>query len=166
MAKLEVNWAHIMFAILVKEPSTFLPYGAFLTHIFHKFKIDLAFESNVVKVFGPFDRFVLLRMKLLETPPPQPTFPSHSSQRALQSATTPSADDLYNSLSVEILVVKAKQTFMMESQTFIINNQSLILDQFLNLNIRMDHLDITQQEILHYFKNNIPPPPPPSGLGV
>ena len=74
MVKLEVNWARILFDTLVKEPSTFLPFGAFLTHIFRKFKLDLAFESNMVKVFEPFDRSVLLQMKLLETPPPQPTF--------------------------------------------------------------------------------------------
>jgi len=30
MAKLEVNWARVMFDTLVKEPSTFLSYGAFL----------------------------------------------------------------------------------------------------------------------------------------
>ena len=51
MEKLKVNWARIMFDTLVMEPSTFLSYRAFLTHIFRKFKPDLAFESNVVKVF-------------------------------------------------------------------------------------------------------------------
>jgi len=55
MAKLEVNWARVMFDTLVKEPYTFLPNGAFLTHIFHKFKKDLASEANVVKVFELFD---------------------------------------------------------------------------------------------------------------
>ena len=39
MAKLEVNWTQIMFDTLVKEPSTFLPYGAFLTHIFQKYNL-------------------------------------------------------------------------------------------------------------------------------
>ena len=42
-----------MFDTLVKVPSTVLPYGDFLTHIFRKFKIDLASETNVVKVFEP-----------------------------------------------------------------------------------------------------------------
>ena len=101
MANLEVNWARVMFNTLVREPSTFLPYDAFLTHIFRKFKIDLASESNVVKVFAPFDRSVLLRMKLLETPPPQPTFPSHGSHRASQFSTHPtSTNAFYNSLSL------------------------------------------------------------------
>ena len=62
MANLEVNWVRVMFDTLVREPSFFLPYGAFLTHIFRKFKINLASETNVVKVFEPFDRSVLLRM--------------------------------------------------------------------------------------------------------
>lgn len=69
IVKLEVNWAHVMFDTLVKEPSTFLSYGAFLTHIFRKFKIDLASKTNVVKVFESFDKLVLFCVKLLETPP-------------------------------------------------------------------------------------------------
>ena len=36
MTKLEVNWACIIFDTLVKEPFTFLPYGASPTHIFCK----------------------------------------------------------------------------------------------------------------------------------
>ena len=104
-------------------------------------------------------------MKQLETPPPQLTFPSHSSHRASQSS-TPTINAFYNSLSAEILDIKSKQTSMMESQTSIINNQSLILDHFLNLNIRMDYLDFTQQEILYYFKTNFSPPPPSFGSGV
>jgi len=40
-----------MFDTLVTEPSTFLLCGAFLTHIFRKFKIDLVSETNVVTVF-------------------------------------------------------------------------------------------------------------------
>ena len=51
MAKLEVNWARIMFETLVKELSISLPYGAFLTQVFHKFKINSASENNVIKVF-------------------------------------------------------------------------------------------------------------------
>ena len=86
MVRLEVNWAKIMFNTIVKGHSTFLPHVAFLTHVFQKFKIDLAFETNVVKLFESFHRSVLLRMKLLETPPPRPTFPSHSLQSQSQSS--------------------------------------------------------------------------------
>ena len=144
MAKFKVNCNRIMFDTLVKKPPIFLPYGVFLAHIFRKFKLDLPFESNVIKVFEPFDKSVLLCMKLFETPLPQPTFPSQSSHRASQSTFTQSTDVLYNSLSAEMLDIKARQTSMMESQTSIINNQGLILDRFLNLNIRMDHMDKTQ----------------------
>ena len=73
MAKLEVNWTQTIFDTLVKEHSSSLPYGAYLTFIFKKFKIDLASETNVVKVFELFDRSVLLLMKLIDIPPPQPS---------------------------------------------------------------------------------------------
>ena len=38
MAGLEVNWAKIIFDNLVKEHTSFLPYGAFLSRVFQKFK--------------------------------------------------------------------------------------------------------------------------------
>jgi len=132
-----------MFDTLVKKPSTFLPYDAFLTHIFRKFKLGLASETNVAKVFASFDRSVHFRMKLLKIPPPQPTFPSHSSHKASKSSTLPTTDAFYNSFSIEISYIRSKQTSMMKSQTSIINNQSFILHIFLNLNIRMDQLDST-----------------------
>ena len=76
MARQEVNQAKIMFYTIMKEHSIFFPYGAFFTHVFQKFKMDLASEANVVKLFGSFDQSVLFRMKLLENPSPRPTFPS------------------------------------------------------------------------------------------
>jgi len=77
MAGLEVNWAKIIFDTLIKDHTSFLPYGAFLSHVFQKFHIDLASETSVVKVFEPFDRAVLHRMKLhdFSHPPPQPQRP-------------------------------------------------------------------------------------------
>ena len=41
-----------------------LSYGAFLTFIFKKFKIDLKNEMNVASQFELFDHTVPLRMKL------------------------------------------------------------------------------------------------------
>ena len=79
MARLEINWAKIIFDTLVREPTTSLPYGASLSHIFKKFKIDLASETNAVKSHELFAKSILLRMKLLETLPPQPTHPSQNS---------------------------------------------------------------------------------------
>ena len=57
MAGLEVNWAKIIFDNIVKEHTSFLPYGVFLSHLFQKFKIDLASEINIVKVFEPLIAF-------------------------------------------------------------------------------------------------------------
>jgi len=64
MAGLKVNWADIIFDTIKKHHSTFLPYGAFLTFIFKKIKVDLKNEMNVVSNFELFDYTVLLRMKI------------------------------------------------------------------------------------------------------
>ena len=104
---LEVNWAKIIFDTMVKEHSSFLPYGAFLTHVFRKFKINLVSETNIIKLFESFDRSILLRQKLLETPPQQPTFPSQSFQHPSQSSSQPRpshfSDAYYNTLTAKVL---------------------------------------------------------------
>ena len=76
MAGLDVNWAKIIFDTLVKDHTSFLPYGAFLSHMFRKFHINLDSETSVIKVFEPFDRAVLHRMKLTDIPHPPPQPPS------------------------------------------------------------------------------------------
>ena len=65
--------------------SSNIPYVAFLSHVFRKFKLDLTSESRVVKVFEPLDRSVLHRMKLLDIPSPPP----QSSTQVPQSSTQP-----------------------------------------------------------------------------
>ena len=90
MAGLDVNWAKIIFDTLVKDHTSFLPCGAFLSHVFRKFHIDFASETSVIKVFEPFDRTILHRMKLHDFPypPPQPSSPPpQSSTQALSSST-------------------------------------------------------------------------------
>jgi len=72
MAGREIDWAKIIFVTIVKEHTSFLPYGDFLSHVFRKFKLDLAFETSVIKVFEPFDCTVLHHIKLLDFPRPQP----------------------------------------------------------------------------------------------
>ena len=170
MAGVEDNWAKILFDTMVKEHSTFLPYDAFLTHVFCKFKIDLASETNVVKLFELFGRSVLLRMELFGTPPPQPTFSSQSSQRPFQSSSQlpPShfSDAYYNTLTVEVLAIKTQQAPMIESQIALFNSQSMLMDHFLNINIKMDTFEATQQEILGILKTQFPPLPPPSGSNM
>ena len=55
-----------------KRTPHFFPRVPFLTHVFRKFKLDLTSETSAVKVFQPFDRSILHRMKLLDIPsPPQ-----------------------------------------------------------------------------------------------
>ena len=146
-----------MFDTMVKEHSTFLLYGAFLTHVFRKFKIDFASETTVVKLFKPFDRSVLLRMTLLENPPPRPTFPSQGSQHLSQSSSQPPSshfeDAYYNTLTAEVLEIKTQQASIMESQTALLNSQSILMDHFLNMHIKMNTLEATQQEILSILKN-------------
>jgi len=41
---------------------------------------------------------------------------------------------------------------MMESQTALLNNQSMLMDHFLNMHIMMDTLEATQQKILGILK--------------
>ena len=80
--------------------------------------------------------------------PPRPTFPSQGSQYQSQSSSQPPPsyfDDAYfNTLTAKVLEIKTQQASMMESQTSLLNNQSMIMDQFLNMNIKMDTLEATQ----------------------
>ena len=152
IAGLEVNWVKIMFDNIVKEHTSFLTYGAFLSHVFRKFKLDLSSKTSVVKVFEPFDRAILHRMKLLDLPLPQPqpqqqrSSPSQSSTQAPSSTQPPSTeppstqlpptfflDVFYNSLSAEILAVQNQQASMIASQTALLNNQSLLMEHFMNM---------------------------------
>ena len=64
MSGLEVNWSKIIFDNIIKEHTSFLPYGALLSYVFRKFKIVLASETNAVKVSKSFDRVILYYMKL------------------------------------------------------------------------------------------------------
>ena len=176
MAGLDVNWAKIIFDTIVKDHTSFLPYGAFLSHVFRKFHIDLDSETSVIKVFEPFDRAVLHRMKLHDFPhpPPQPPSPPHSSTPAPSSSTQPPfteppssqpppsyADAFYNSLSVEIESLHAKQQFIQDSQNALLENQSLLMTHFEHMQLKMDSFASTQTEILNILKAHFPPPPPP-----
>ena len=154
MAGLEVNWAKIIFGTLVKDRTSFLPYGAFLSHVFRKFHIDLASETSVVKVFKPFDRAVLHRMKLHDFSQPtpqlqpqhQPSPPPQSSTQVTSSSSHPPftestfsqpppsfLDAFYNSISAEILTLQAQQTSMLNCQSALLTNQSLFMEHFMNM---------------------------------
>jgi len=119
----------------------------------------------VVKVFEPFDRSVLLLMKLIDRPPPQQLQSPHHTQRPSQSSSTHFDDAYYNTLTAEVLEIKAQQVSILESQTSLLNNQGMILNQLMNINIRMDTMKATQQEILQLLKHQFPQPRP-SGSDV
>ena len=127
MAPLDVNLAQIIFDNLVKEHTTFFPYGAYLTHIFKKFKVDLSLESNVIKTFEIFDRFVLLKIKLLD-PPPQPSTqppPKTQPKSTSQFSTSHFDDAYYNTLTAQIMDIKTQQASMLESQTALLKTKDL-----------------------------------------
>ena len=110
--------------------------------MFRKFHIDLASETSVIKVFEPFDRDVLHRMKFHDFPHPPlqpPSPPLQSSTQAPSSSTQPPfteppssqpprsyADACYNSLSIEIESLHAKQQVIQDSQNALLKNQSLL----------------------------------------
>ena len=138
--------------------------------MFRKFHIDLSSETSVVKVFELFDRVVLHRMKLHDFPHPPPQPPSPPPQSLTQppfieppsSQPPPSyADVFYNSLSVEIESLHAKQQFIQDSQSALLKNQSLLMDHFRSMQLKMDSFASTQTEILDILKTHFPPPPPP-----
>ena len=145
--------------------------------MFRKFHIDLASETSVIKVFEPFDRVVLHRMKLHDFPHPLPQPPSPPPQSSTQppSSSTPPpftelppsqpppsyVDAFYNSLSVEIESLHAKQQFIQDSQNALLDNQTLLMNHFMSMQLKMDSFASTQTEILNILKTHFPPPPPP-----
>ena len=99
-----------------------------------------------------------------------PTFSSQSSQcppqSSSQSPQTHSSDAYYNTLTAEVLEIKSQQTSVMESHTALFNNQSMLMKHFLNMQIKMDFFEATQQEMLGILKTHFPPPLPPFGSNM
>ena len=106
-----------------------------------------------MKSFDLFDKYVLLRIKFLDTPTPQPSQQSQSSQRPSQPSSTHFGDAYYNILTTEVLEIKTQQASKLESQTLILNNQVFILVLFMNMQLRMDHIEETQHEIIQILSN-------------
>ena len=130
----------------------------------------------------PFDRAVLHCMKLHDflQPPPQPQPqhpPSPPPQRSTQvpsSSTKPPfteptssqspplfPDAFYNSIYAEILTLQAQQQSMLNSQSALLTNQSLLMEHFMNMQLKMESFEAIQIEILDLLKTYFPPPPPP-----
>ena len=138
----------LFFDNFVKEHTTFLPYWAYLTYIFNKFKVDLASESNIIKSFEIFDHSVLLRMKLLKDPATQPP-PRTQPLRASQSSTSHFDDAYYNFLNTQVLDLKTDQKQLLK-------NQSDIMDSLQSLTIKVDAIYDNQEERMRMFRNQFP----------
>jgi len=125
IARLDLNWAQIIFDNFMREHATFFRYGAYLTYIFKKFKVDLSSKSNIIKIFEIFDRSIL-RMKLLD-PPPQPSTqppPRTQPESTFQSSTSHFDDAYYNTLTAQVMDLKTQQTSMLESQAALLQTKA------------------------------------------
>ena len=57
-------------------------------------------------------------------------------------------------LSAEILALQTQQSFMMASQSALLNNQSLLMEHFMNMQLKMNSFEATQLEILDHLKTH------------
>jgi len=59
---------------------------------------------------------------------------------------------------------------MMASQSALLNNQSLLIEHFMNMQLKMDSFEATKLEILDHLKTHFPPPLDPTydahGIGI
>jgi hypothetical protein len=151
MANTKVNWASVMFDGLKRMPSTFHPFGCFLTKNFAHFKVDLKTEKNAIEYNEIMDRTMVTRMKLgsIQIPtntsdiptsssaPPQSPSPSRAS-----SSRFPSVNESLHTLSLQVANLTTGQESILKNQR--------------DLNKKVD--DISEMMRNHFF----PPPPPPS----
>jgi len=153
MGGLEVNWARIIYNNITKQQTSFLPSGAFLTHIFKKFHVDVSSKINVIRSFELVDHSVLTMIFIYF----QQSLPSLSSQEPPSSQASLSTsrlsqsthfDDAYrNTLTAEVMELKTQQASMVEFQATL-SNQGLLMKHFESMLIRMDHMYEDQQKIL------------------
>ena len=50
---------------------------------------------------------------------------------------------------------------MLNSQSVLLTNQSLLMEHFMSMQLKIESFETTQQEILDLLKTRFPPPPPP-----
>jgi len=104
--------------------------------------------------------------------PPSP--PPQSSTQGLSSSTQPPFTKppssqpppsyphvFHNSISADILTLQAQQQSMLNFQSALLTNQSLLMEHFMNMQLKMESFETTQKEILDFLKTRFPPPPPP-----
>ena len=67
-------------------------------------------------------------------------------------------DVYYNTLSAEVMDLKAQQASMLKSEATLLSNQGLLMEHFESMSIRLDHMYEDQQKILQILQNQFPPP--------
>jgi hypothetical protein len=167
MANIKVNWASVMFEVLRRYPTTFLPFGAFLTTIFKHFKVDLESEKTVIEFNEIIDHTIVARMKLgnIQIPiiagdvPPSSSVPTPppnvSSSRTTPPYISHFDDSYYHTLSVQVANLTTGQGRLFSQQEEILKHQQ-------DLSLRMDGISEDNKAILDLLRYQFPPPPPPS----
>ena len=147
MANIKVNWASVMFDGLKWIPSTFHPFGCFLTKIFAHFKVDLETEKNVILYNEIMDRTMVTRMKLgsIKIPTNTSDIPTSSSA---PPQSPPSSRTSYPSVNHSLHTLSLQVEKLTKGQETIMKNQD-------DLNKKVD--DLTELVRSHFY-----PPPPPS----
>ena len=59
------------------------------------------------------------------------------------------------------MTLQAQQQSMLDSQAALLINQSLLMDHFMSMQLKIESFETTQKEILDLLKTRFPPPPPP-----
>lgn len=174
MANIKVNWAEVYYHTLSVLPRGFLPFGAFLTHIFEKFNVDVESENSVVRSVEFFDTNALTRMKLTnfvlpenqpnepqiptQEPPPTKDIPQSSTQAGPSSSYIPEpscfTDAQYNTLSARILNVETSQNLLFDQNIAIMNNQREFLE---NQQVMMRMFEDLTTKFDSYFHGYQPP---------
>ena len=148
MANIKVNWALVMFEVFQRIPTTFHPFGCFLTKIFAHFKVDLESEKLVIEYNEVMDRTMVTRMKLgsIQLPTSTSDIPTSSSplSQSPSSSRPPSVNEYLHTLSLQVAKLTTGQESIMKNQE--------------DLHKKVD--DLSEMMRSYFFPP--PPPPPPS----
>ena len=59
------------------------------------------------------------------------------------------------------MILQSQQQSMMDSQDALLSNQSLLMEHFMSMQLKMESFETTQKKILDLLKTRFPPPSPP-----
>jgi hypothetical protein len=151
MANIKVNWASVMFDGLKRIPSTFHPFGCFLTIIFAHFKVDLESEKTVIEYNEIMDRTMVTRMKLGSI-----QIPTNTSDIPTSSSVPPPVSSPHSSSQIRVPSVNESLHNLHLQVAHLTTGQETIIKNQQDLNKKVDTLSEMMRS--HFF----PPPPPPS----